>query len=66
MFNDIAHFWVVEVTRINVSDTGENGNGPSGRSWDLDIIGNARQAVDESFDRYLRAIGVQSPVPVCA
>ena len=40
MFNDIAHFWVVEVTRINVSDTGENGNGPSGRSWDLDIIGD--------------------------
>jgi len=27
-----------------------------GFTWGLDIIGDARRAVDESFDRYLKAI----------
>jgi hypothetical protein len=27
-----------------------------GFTWDLDIVGDARRAVDESFDRYLPAI----------
>lgn len=28
-----------------------------GYTWGLNIIGNARAAVDASFERYLRAIG---------
>lgn len=28
-----------------------------GCTWGLNIIGNARAAVDASFERYLRAIG---------
>jgi len=31
-----------------------------GFTWGLNIIGNARAAVDESFDRYLRAVGSES------